>query len=406
MHLRDRLPCLGLLASLTPACVIAGPDAGDDGAADTDDASSGAATSGDGDASADASADSSGGDPSGDPSGGPGGDPSSGDPSGADTDGDDSTIDDDTFFFVRRVGDGYDDELWAYDLATDQASRVTDLGGMVSIKSIAIAPDRSAVAIASDYQRVDYQASEAIWRFDAHAGAIGGEPTLLMPPIPTPIGVSTGYSQQIDDLQWHPDGSALWFGHGFFFDIGEPGGGAIGRVDAATGEFELFIDAIADCTVNTSPSPSPDASVLLAVRAVCIDSAHEGLIGSAAVPAADAQVIVPSSNLVFATPRWLADGSGVLFAGSIDYDGDGDGTAESFGSALLLLDTNTGDQYVVMPPTPDQYVWSFAMAPDEARFVVCLNSDAGRNLLLVDLSGEQATSRWLTDDGASCYPAW
>lgn len=327
----------------------------------------------------------------------------SGDGSTSDGGAEPVALGDDVLLFVREV-DSTTDELWAYDLATDQAERVIDIGD-AEITSIAIAPDRTRVAFASDYQSVDYQASQSI--FELTAGADGeSELRQLMPAIPKPIGVSAGYSQRVDELAWHPDGGSLWFGHGFFFDIGQPGGGALGRVDAATGGFELFVDQVGDCSVNSSPSPSPDGSSLFAVRGVCIDGAHEGLVAFDLPIAAEPTVVVPSGDTLFVTPQWIADGSGVVFGGRIDYDSDGDGTNDVFGDALLLLDTTTGDQYVVVAPSADAYIWDFAMAPDASRFAVCVSGDGGRNLLLVDYTGAEVATRWLTDDGVSCSPAW
>lgn len=117
-------------------------------------------------------------------------------------------------------------------------------------------------------------------------------------------------------------------------------------------------------------------------------------------------MIVPAREMVLDNPEWISDGSGVVFAASIDYDGDGDGSAEQVGHALMLLDVATGDQLVLLAPSPESYIWSFQMAPDAVRFVVCISQGGGENLLLVDYSGSEPTTRWLTDDGASCHPQW
>lgn len=331
------------------------------------------------------------------------------DPTGADSTGDAPpsglAVSDDVLFFVRAT-DSTSDTLWAYDVASDGAEPVPVFDDTSEIRAIAIHPARTSIAVASDFQTVDYQASESIYAIGIDADGSFAAPEVLMPAFPTPIGVSSGYRQQISDMQWHPDGSALWFNHSFMLDISMPGGGGLGWVDGNGGEGELFVDALGDCTVNTGPAPSPDGAAVLAVQAVCIDGSHEGVVAFDVPPAGAPELIVPGPDIVFDNPEWIPDGSGVVFASTIDYDGDGDGTAEQRGDALLLLDVATGEQHVLLAPSPDAYVWSFAMAPDALRFAVCVSQAGAQNLLLVDYSGAEPTTRWLTDDGVSCDPEW
>lgn len=391
------LACSPLLLLLASGCPGADPDAttgdatgdapGDAGPTDDD--------SGDG-----SDPDDSGG-PASDDDTGSDGDPDDGDP---DTGSDPSVLADDVFFFVREIADG--DALWAYDLATDQAHEVTPLDGGSEITSVAIHPDRTLVAIATDYEALDYQDSESIYAFEVNEDLVFGDPTLLMPGIPKPVGVATGYSQQVDDLRWHPDGSWLWFGHAFQQDFTIPGGGTLAGVDPATGAFELYLDTVGDCSVNTGPSPSPDGSVLLSIRSVCIDGAHDGFVAFDVPPAGEPEMIVPTTEAIFTTPRWLPDGTGIVYAGRIDDDSDGDGAFDVYGNAIVLVDLATGDRYALLPPTPEVYIWDFTLSPAGDRVVVCINQNDAQDLLLLDYSVDPPTSRWLTDDGASCKPSW
>jgi hypothetical protein len=224
--------------------------------------------------------------------------------------------------------------------------------------------------------------------------------------LPAPVRASSGYSQQIDDLRFQPDGSVLWLGHAFAFDISDPGGGVIASLDLESGELELHDEIVDDCTVNTGPSPSPDGEVLFVVQGVCIEEAHEGIVGFDLPLGGAGQQVLAAPNIGFAAPRWLPDGAGIAYYDEIDWDSDGDGMTDIFGHALMLLDLAEGTQYALLPPAPDQYFWDFTMAPDGTRFVVCVSHDDRRDLLLVDYSGDEGTTRWLTDDGVSCKPSW
>jgi len=327
------------------------------------------------------------------------------DTSSGDTADDGAAIGDDVFFYVRSVDDQVD-EVWAYDVVADTSQRAIAFDSVAEVSSLAIHPDRNLLAVASDYDSIDYQMSESIYAFVLNESLELGAPELLMEGWAKPIGADKGYAQQVDELRWHPDGSALWFGHAFRFSVSEPGGGALASLDPASGEYELYDEFIDGCTVNTGPSPSPDGSVLLAVRAVCIEDAKEGIVAFDVPLTAQAEVVLPSSNMVFSAPRWLPDGMGIVFASEIDYDSDGDGTLDAFGSALLLLDLTDGAQYVLVPPTPDEYIWDFTMAPDGTRFVLCMSHGGVRDLLLADFSSDEPSARWLTNDGTSCTPSW
>lgn len=366
-----------------------GSDGSDDAAKDDDsDADSGSESTGDPTAEDDES--------------GTGG---SDDDDGSDSGPGGSTLDDDVLFFTKDL-DPSGQALWAYDVGTDQAHQVTALDGMSEIRSIAIHPGRTGLAIASTYGVGDYQASEAIYGFDFDDTLTFGEPTLVMQPIPAPANASSGYYQRLGNLAFHPDGSRLWFSHSFQFSAGNPGGGTIGSLDLVGGDYALYIDSVGDCTVNTGPSPSLDGTVLLGVRGVCIDGTHDGLVAFDVPPQGEPQVIVPTSNMVLASPRWTAGGAGIVYAAGIDFDADGDGTTDVYGDALVLLDITAGEQYALLPPTAGNRIWNFAISPGGDRFVACVSHDGPRDLLLVDLSGNEPQARWLTDDGVSCDPAW
>ena len=85
---------------------------------------------------------------------------------------------------------------------------------------------------------------------------------------------------------------------------------------------------------------------------------------------------------------------------------DGDGTTEGFGGALWLRVNETGDLYPVLAPTALIAIRNFAIAPDGGSLVICLGHDGLTDLMLLDFSGTEPTTRELTDDGTSCDPAW
>lgn len=401
MTLRAFVPAVLSLSIPLLACDSEPSDADDDGDGETgsqDDDDDDEAD--DDEADDDDSADTSAGDE--DPT-----DPSA-DDTGTDTGIEPGTpIDDGVFFYVREI-DTTVDEVWSYDLATDTTQRVlaADDGGVAEVSSIAIHPDRTWIAVATTWNTTHYQQSENIFGFAAGEGATLGEPSLLLEGLPAPVGASSGYSQQIDDLRFQPDGSALWLGHSFAFDISDPGGGVIASLDLGSGELTLHDEIVDDCTVNSGPSPSPDGGALFVVQGVCTEEAHEGIVGFDLPLGGASQQVLTAPNIGFATPRWTPDGAGITYYDEIDWDSDGDGMGDIFGHALMLLDLAEGTQYALLPPAPNQYFWDFTMSPDGTRFVMCVNHEDQRDLLLVDYSGDEATTRWLTNDGVSCKPSW
>ena len=157
--------------------------------------------------------------------------------------------------------------------------------------------------------------------------------------------------------------------------------------------------------MNTGQSPSPDGEVLLVVQGVCIDNTHEGIVAFD-VPLGGASQQLLSIRAGFGTPRWTPDGAAIAYWAEIDYDSDGDGMNDIYGPTLLLADLASGMQYALLAPTLEQYIWDFTMSPDGTRYVVCVNHGGVLDLLLVDYSGAEGTTRWLTDDGVSCKPSW
>lgn len=340
-----------------------------------------------------------------DESGGPSSEGDDGSDDGVtDTGSDPTTLDDDVFFFVREMPEG--DALWVYDLGADAAHEASPLDGTSAIRSVAIHPSRTAVSFSSYYGAVDHQDSETIYAFDVNDALVFGEPTVLMPAFPKPGEVADGYNQQIGYLRWHPDGTRLWFEHAVLTDFLETGGAGIVGLDLATGDVDVYPDASGNCAVNLGPSPSPDGSVMLVVRDACIDTANEGIAAFDVPPVGDPQLIAPAFEPVFSTPRWLPDGSGVVYGAAIDDDSDGDGTNDVYGEALILLDIATGDQFVLLAPTAQAFISKFTLSPVGDRAVVCVRQESAHDLLLLDYSVDPPELRWLTDDGVSCTPEW
>ncbi|MBK6923034.1 MAG: hypothetical protein IPH07_36945 [Deltaproteobacteria bacterium] len=293
----------------------------------------------------------------------------------------------------------HDDGSWAqsvhaYDVATDQTWLVTDLGGDTQIRSLAIHPDRTTVALAAYYASATPDESEGIWRVPVG----GGTPEAIMDPIP-----GEGAAQDLADLAFDHDGSEIWFTYS-----NENGGSAIGRA-AQGGVPEIFGDANAGCISTHAPSPSPTGAELLALRDGCSDAAAEGLVAHALPPSGAGQVVVPIGDIYEfggAPSQWSADGSAVMFVLSTRIDVDGDGIYDGQGDTLVAMDTASGQFFEVIPAAIGQLIHRFALSPDELGIALCMGSANGRDLVLLDLHGESATYRQLTDDGASCHMAW
>ena len=349
-------------------------------------------------------AESDGGDPSGastdeagsggGPDTGSGGGPDTGSGGGPDTgSGGGDALPDSVLVFLRDEG-SWAQSVHAYDVATDQTWLVTDLGGDTQIRSLAIPPDRTTIALAADYASTTADESEGIWQVPV----AGGAPEPFMDPIP-----GEGAAQDLSDLAFDRDGTQVWFTYS-----NENGGSAIGRA-AQGGVPEIFGDANAGCISTYAASPSPTGAELLALRDGCSDAAAEGLIMHALPPSGAGQVVVPVGDIYEfggAMPQWSADGSAVMFVLSMRIDVDGDGVYDGQGDTLLAMDTASAQFFEVVPAAIGQLIHRFALSPDELGIALCMGSANGRDLVLLDLHGESATYRQLTDDGASCHVAW
>jgi Tol biopolymer transport system component len=213
-----------------------------------------------------------------------------------------------------------------------------------------------------------------------------------------------GEFQSVANLVYSPDGADVWFDLGTSY-----GGGTIARVSDGGGLPELFLDIANGCAVNSAPSFSPDGSQMFTMRDVCTDYMQQGLVSYDAPPSGSGQVVLVDSDQVglpLVAPQWIADGSGVVLDTNLHLDQDGDGTYETDGAAILVLNFADGQLYTLVPAIAGTQIRSFAISPDESAMVLCLDSGAGEDLVLVDLSGEAPTYLNLTSDGNSCYAVW
>ena len=381
-----------LLACVAPTgCDLSPEDDEDGGQGDTDDDAS------DSDDPSDPSDPSDSSDPS-DPTDPSGSDPDTGGPdsdSGSDTSTPGEALGDSVFVYIHDEGDNTD-TVRAFDVATNESWLVEDFEGSTEIRSIAIHPDRTSLAVSAFYQLSDADESEGIWRVSPS----GGAPENIMQAIPG----DDGEFQSVANLVYSPDGAHV------YFDLGTSyGGGTIARVSDGGGLPELFLDINNGCAVNSAPGFSPDGSMMLTQRDVCTDSMQQGLIAYDAPPSGTGQVLIVDSDQVglpLVSPQWLADNSGVVLDTNLHLDQDGDGTYETDGAALLILNFADGQLYTLVPAIANTQIRSFAISPDETRIVLCLDGGSGENLVLVDLTGEAPTYLDLTSDGSSCYAAW
>lgn len=322
-------------------------------------------------------------------------DPTDTDPTDSDTSNPGDALGDSVFVFIHEDTNSTNTVV-AYDVATDQSWVVTDLGGDTEINGVAIHPDRTSLAVSAFYQLSDADESEGIWRVPAG----GGEPESIMPALPG----DNGEFQSVANLVYSYDGAHIYFDHSTSY-----GGGALARVADSGGLPELFVDSVAGCAINVGASPSPDGSELAGIRSSCSDLANEGLVAYDAPPTGAGTVVIPDGDTYdfsLVTPRWLSDGSGLLFVVDTTFDPDGDGINDANGDTLLLVGFSTGEIFTIVPPADHQRIGSFAVSPDEGRIVMCLTTAATSDLVLADLTGETTTYRSLSSDGKSCRPAW
>jgi Tol biopolymer transport system component len=329
-------------------------------------------------------------------------DPTGADPTGSDPTGSDPTgepgdpLAGSVLLFLHDDGN-YSDSVHAYDIASDQTWLVTDFGGNVEARSVAIHPDRTRIAIASYYEISDPDESEGIWGMPA----AGGEPQ----PIMDAWEGDAGEVQDVGDLAYSADGAYIYFDH----STSTTGGGVIARVAADGGVPELFLDANGTCTANAGPAPDPSGTQMLSVRSGCVDLELEGLVLNDLPPTGIGQVAIPegtSYDLPFVAPQWSADGSAVLFVMGSVLDIDGDGTNDGQGESVVLWDIAGGQVLEVVPAAVGQRIYNFAVSPDERYLAMCMASAAGQDLVLADLGGEAISYRALTTDGNSCHVAW
>jgi Tol biopolymer transport system component len=318
-------------------------------------------------------------------------DPTDPDPTGT-VDGD--ALPESVFLFIH-ADDAYADSVRAYDIATDESWVVTDFGGGVEARSVAIHPDRKTLAISSYYESVNAEESEGIWRVPA----AGGEPELIMEP-----WSGNGEGQSVAELVYSPDGAHVYFGYS-----DSNGGSTLARVAAEGGVPELFLDSSGTCSSHVAPAPAPNGVQLVSVRADCNDPAQSGLVLHDMPPTTAGQVLLAegvSYGFPSAAPQWTADASALLFLVDGKFDIEGDGVFDGQGTSVVLMDTASGNLVDLVPPADGQQIYSIALSPTETHIVMCMRSDAGEDLWLVDLTGEALTYRALTSDGSSCRAAW
>lgn len=378
------------LLTCAAACDLS-PSDDDDTTAEDDGSESGSDPTGETDmpgTSADASSDPSGSDPS-------GADPT-GDPSGPDTGAPGDALPDSVLLYIHADA-GNADSVRAYDVATGESWVVTDFGGNVEVRSVAIHPSRTSLAIASFYELQTAEESEGIWRVPA----AGGTPE----PIMAAIDGDEGEFQSVANLAYTYDGSEIYFD----YSSSTTGGGTLARVADGGGLPELLLDSGGTCSAQAAPAPGPSGTQLLAVRDGCIDVAQEGVILHDLPPGNAGQVVIPVGDiyeLPLVAPQWSADGLGVIFQIMTRIDLEGDGFYDGQGESLQLWDTQSGQVYEVVPPAIEQRIYGFAVSPDETGIVMVMGSAAGQDLVLLDLSGASASYRTLTSDGQNVAVAW
>lgn len=335
-----------------------------------------------------------------------------------------------TFLFARDTSTETNTRrhsVIAYDTATGTERVVTDLRGDGStgweVSGIAIAPDRTRLAIASLYGPTKEDtdtglATRRLWSLTTD----GTDFQRLTPVVPNQGGGKSGYSIPIDNPVFSRDGSELYYNFGTYWYEGTKlqGGSRTWRVaSAANGTTPSQLDTNAPCTV-IHPAVRPTTGELVLTHSVCAQG-KAGLFlypanggepaplleeGSYDFVVGGATVSYPV-QLALSTPSWAADGSGFAFTGAIYKDG-------AWHREAFAYDMNEKTfQEIVVPSTSDSSVENVTVKGDLTALAYCLRSpdpaDTSRTVLnvhLVDLTKTPADDKAITTDGKSCAPVW
>lgn len=185
-------------------------------------------------------------------------------------------------------------------------------------------------------------------------------------------------------------------------------GGSLPWIVPAAGGLPALFPSVTSCTV-VNPSVNPATGDVRLVHSVCVNSQDEGLFLYPAAGGTEPIQLLTRGygpdqvDPSLTTASWLGDGSGFIFVGSIDIE-RGDTIDRS--PSLLLFDMETLGVTPIIVPEADNYVRSGTVSADGSSLVYCLQHAAGLDLHGLDLTQDPVVDAPLTDDGASCAPAF
>jgi hypothetical protein len=314
-----------------------------------------------------------------------------------------------TFLFTRKTS-ATTDSLIAYDVATGQSRVVTDLKSDGSsgwdLWGVSISPDRTRIAIASNYgptkEDVDTKiATRRVWTLAPD----GTDFKRMTPVFSNTGGGKTNFNIDIARPAFSKDGTRLLYQYGEYWYEGTSlkGGTNLWSVGSQGGTVPVnFAQPL--CSV-IRPAVDPKTGSVLVKHSVCVPPARDGLY---LYPAngGDPTLVLEDGELAawLETPSWAGDGSGFAFIGRKEVPFNGT-TRTAQGVFTYEMATKEILQ-VVLPEAENESVRSVAVAPDISSIVYCLAVGDANNLHRIDLTVTPATDAAITNDGVSCDPVW
>lgn len=318
-----------------------------------------------------------------------------------------------TFLYVSKV-DADRDVLMAVDATTGETRVVTDLRGDGSqgwsIGGYSLSPDRTRIAIASNYgptkEDVDTKlATRRIWTLATD----GSDFRRLTPVFENTGGGRSGFVIEIRNPVFSKSGDTVLYNYGEYWYEGTTleGGSGIWSVGAQGGTLPDLFKAPNPCTF-VDPSVDPKTGKVTVIHSVCIPGqSQDGIYLYAADGSGTPEPLVLANATIdpsLETPRWVADGSGFVFIGLATVPVN-DTTKQV--RSLYVFDMATREASpIVVPEGDDASVIDATIAPDASAIVYCLREGEAQNLHVIDLSVDPATDTAITNDGKSCHPVW